>query len=504
MSLKKLLLWLLSLAVLAGIALAVLGFVFLPRWVKQEAVKQARERGVELVPGDVSFSRGWVQLSNSQASLIGVRGLQASIGLADVELAGFRPARVRLAQVKANVVADPLVFLRELQSWYAAHSSKLTEPFSIQELELSLRNEAKAEPLILFESAALDYKPQSVALRVERASALGRNLGGARIAFDQDKLQVGVTLGQRSLDNPTLNLELREKAKPNLHLAFAPIPLGVLGQALQLPLPLPQVTLSGSVDANFPATGLLIGNIEGDVALALGGYLPPHPVELDGFVFGDTTNITAHFVVEPLKMLLRLESVGVTAGAFSLKGQGAVRNAERGPKLVLSLSGSLPCAALGSAAAETRLGRALGKLTGQAVRTTVMGAVGVHVAIDADLAAPEQARVLKSITPGCGLKPLTASELTALGELLPAALDPKVAQDLDTLLKQPLPSLPGLDKDTRINLPKLPTLPQGVLDLQNVLKPALSAKPATAKPAPTSSGGAASKPQQKNAAPQAE
>ena len=56
-------------------------------------------------------------------------------------------------------------------------------------------------------------------------------------------------------------------------------------------------------------------------------------------------------------------------------------------------------------------------------------------------------------------------ELQALGELLPDALDPAVAKDLDALLKNPLPALPNLGPDTKLNLPNLNALPLPQLQL---------------------------------------
>src|SRR5690606_18706848 len=98
-------------------------------------------------------------------------------------------------------------------------------------------------------------------------------------------------------------------------------------------------------------------------------------------------------------------------------------------RLALLLSGALPCNALASAVAQSRLGQALGKVTGKAALQVLSGSVGVRVSIDADSRDPARPRVLKTITPGCGLKPLSLEELVKLGELVPEALDPQVARD---------------------------------------------------------------------------
>src|SRR5690606_15695640 len=119
-------------------------------------------------------------------------------------------------------------------------------------------------------------------------------------------------------------------------------------------------------------------------------------------------------------------------------------------RLTLVLRGTLPCAALASATAESRLGRALGKLAGQAARQTLTGSVGVRVAVDLRTSRLSEPRILKTIVPGCGLRALSAAELVALGELVPEALTPEVMADFERLLRTGLPMPPP---DVRIEGP---------------------------------------------------
>jgi hypothetical protein len=94
--------------------------------------------------------------------------------------------------------------------------------------------------------------------------------------------------------------------------------------------------------------------------------------------------------------------------------------------------------------AESRLGRALGVVAGKAARQVIGGTVGVKVTIDADTRELAKARVVKSITPGCGLRPLSPEKLMRLGELVPEALDPAVAADTERLLQRELDKIaPG-------------------------------------------------------------
>ncbi len=458
-SLKRVLLLLLALAGVGVFGLVLLATVLLPRWIRAEVIASASARGIDLVPGEISFGLGWVQVTDSRATLVGVRGLELSIGLMDVTLAGMTPERVNVGQVRVRAVADPVVLFRDASNWYRAHAPALAEPTTIHPLEVELRQDAKSAPLLRLEKAALDYRPPGFALRAERATVMGRDLGAARAALTERALELGATLGSGVIENPTLLAELTQTPKPSLHLALSATPIAQLASTFQLALPLPNVTLAGSLDATFPPEGFVVGKIEGEANFSLTGYVPPHPPELDGFVFGDVTRVASRFVVEPAALRIRLEQTSLAAGAFALRGDGELGMSVRGPRLKLTLVGALPCAALVGAAAETRLGAALGPLSGKAARTSLAGAVSIRVLVDADLSNLEQARALKTITPGCGLKLLSLSELRALGELLPEALDPAVAADFQALLKQPLPKLPTFDADTRLNLPKLPELP---------------------------------------------
>jgi hypothetical protein len=71
---------------------------------------------------------------------------------------------------------------------------------------------------------------------------------------------------------------------------------------------------------------------------------------------------------------------------------------------------------------------------------------------------------VRTITPGCGLRPLSFEELVKLGELVPEALTPEVMADLKRLIEEGVPppppgsalpnlSIPGLGK---LDLPLLP------------------------------------------------
>lgn len=491
MSAKKILLILFGLIACGLLVLGVSIALILPRLVEQRVVAEARARGVELTPGEVSFGLGWLQVTDSRLTLIGVPGLEVRAGLIDAELDGLSPVRFTMARVQAVAVGEPLAFARQLDAWARARAGKLEEPLHVKPLTFTLRSEANAPSLLALEAGELRFMNDRAELVAERALAYNRDLGGLRIVQDERALWAGLTLKQSALDNPIVALELGGSSQRNLHVAVSPVTLGHLEKLLGFELPLDEgVTVSGTLGATIPNNMAAGGRVTGRVDVILKGYVPPHPVELDGFVFGDTTQIGSAYRVEPENLRVVLEQSSVKAGRFELLGGGEVQATGLDARLTLLLTGDLPCNALAGAAAETRLGRALGRVTGKAARQVVSGRVGVRVSVEARASALDRARVLRTILPGCGLKALSFSELLQLGELIPEAMDPKVQADFEKLLEKNLPPLPPPGGSVTLRLPdigdlKLPALPGAPRpnsSAKSKVEPGNLAAPNSAKP----------------------
>jgi hypothetical protein len=101
--------------------------------------------------------------------------------------------------------------------------------------------------------------------------------------------------------------------------------------------------------------------------------------------------------------------------------------------------------------------------------------------------------VVRTITPGCGLRPLSFEELVKLGELAPEALDPAVMADLKRLLEEGVPKIPN-SALPNLEIPGLGKLELPVLPGFELRKPASGGggKASSERGAPASnSGGAA-------------
>ncbi|MFZ5892487.1 MAG: hypothetical protein ACOY0T_15615 [Myxococcota bacterium] len=465
MSFKKVLAILFGLLVLGLLGMGVLVAVFLPRFVHAEVVEQAKRRGIELEPGDIGFGLGWLQVKDAKLGLVGVPAIRATAKIIDVELARFTAQRFTLNQVTLEAVGEPTQLEADLGTWLRAHEAQFTEPVFVKPLSVQVRREPKGEAQLELDGAEISADKDQLRLVANSVALAGRKLGALRLNTKKDIAEIALTLGLSELANPLLSVEARQGELRKIHIALAPVTVARLGTALEMPLPLPNVTASGTFDLELPRAMTPLSHPSGRFDATLKGYIPPHPVELDGFVFGDVTEISSRFSVLPEQLRIQLEETRLKAGAFELKGGGSLGVEAGAPRLRLNLSGTLPCAALAGATAESRLGVALGRVTAKAARETLNGVVGVKVSVEAGLMELDKPRVLKTIVPGCGLKPLSIRELRALGELLPEALDPRVGDDLAKILSGPLPTLPNLGPDTKIDLSKMPALPLPTLPL---------------------------------------
>ncbi|HEY6077648.1 MAG TPA: hypothetical protein VIW29_02530, partial [Polyangiaceae bacterium] len=198
---------------------------------------------------------------------------------------------------------------------------------------------------------------------------------------------------------------------------LTPTKLGLLGQGLGIPLPLPDVIASGDVELALPP-GLTGGEVKGKLRSSLKGFVPPHPPELDGFVFGDLTTFDTDLSLDATRDRVSLTNAKLQAGKFQLTGGGSI--VRQGPSATVDvlLKGTLPCDALAGAAAESRLGQLLGRASGRQGKRTalsiVRGDVSVEVGIQGNSLDLLHAKLTQKIGIGCGLRPLSLPELLAL------------------------------------------------------------------------------------------
>jgi ADP-dependent NAD(P)H-hydrate dehydratase / NAD(P)H-hydrate epimerase len=438
--------------------------VYVPRYIEQRVVAEAKARGIDLAPGEISFGLHWVQLAGANAKLIGAPAFEAKVGLVDVQLVSFEPTLVQLADVQLGVSGSLPRVLFELGEWTKNNPKAFEAPVVASRIKVSVAEAPAEAPWLLVSGGFLTRTEFGAAFSAQSCKLSGFELGKVGAGFAKTGGDVSIGFGDQQTQAAPLRLDASVDASGagKLRLTLTPTKLGLLGKGLGIPLPLPEVIVSSEVDLTFPAGVLQGGEVKGKLRSSLKGFIPPHPPELDGFVFGDETKFETNLSLDDKRAVVTLADSQVTAGKFVLKGNGSVKRHGIDAELYLDLKGALPCDALAGAAAESRLGQLLGRASGKqgkrAAQALIGGSVSVEVGIQATTKDLANAKLTQKIGIGCGLRPLS------LGELI--ALTPN-AKDLQAIGDEVGRKLEGIGKElglppvpTGLSLPPLPPLPK--------------------------------------------
>jgi ADP-dependent NAD(P)H-hydrate dehydratase / NAD(P)H-hydrate epimerase len=447
--------------VVLGAAFVVLGLqVYLPRYVHDRVVAEARARGIDLTPGQIRFGWQWVQLTGARARLIGAPGLEAKLGLLDFALTDWKPGVVQATDVSLGVSGSLPRVLLELGEWSKNNPRAYELPLVASGVSLSVADAAAAAPWLELEGGLLTRTVVGSIFAAQSCKLSGYELGKVAAGYSSSGGNVTIGFGDQSAQAAPLRLDAStDETGGKMSLVLTPTKLSLLAQGLGIPLPLPTVVASGRVDLSFTPS-LTASDVKGRLSGSLQGFIPPHPPELDGFVFGDTTTLDTDLSVDAARSRVTLTNTKVVAGRFELLGGGKITREGTVATAEVELKGALPCDALAGAAAESRLGQLLGRASGRQGRRTalslVRGTVSVNVSLQARSDDPQGAKVGRSIGVGCGLKPLTLSELIQLTPQADdlAAIGGEVGKKLESLGRDlGLPQAPA-------GLPVLPTFPR--------------------------------------------
>lgn len=417
------------------------------------AVKRAREHGVELRPRDVSIGFGSVTVRESSFELTGLGAIHGTIRELDVSLRWTRPVGIRLSGVDVEAVGSAPALGLGVTEWAKRYPETLRLPTEAREVTLTWRKAAKAEPWLTLSGGSVSRAGAETHFSAEK-SVLGvcserdegapvcPDLGKLGAAWTADEAEVAIGFGVEDVGRAPVRLKIQHALpEPTADITLTPVALERLAGPFGVKLPVKNVTASATVHLVMPK-GLEGGAITGTLDSALKGYIPPHPREIDGFVFGDTTTLSAKLRVDEARERADLSEVKVTAGAFKLGGTGSVFREDDHGAVRLDLTGNLPCSALAGAAVDSHLGKALGGLAGQLARQLVKGSVGITVGISARSDDLENAKVTKKVGIGCGLKPLEIGGFD-VGQILEGKLPP-MPSGLPPM-PSGLPPLPKID-----------------------------------------------------------
>ncbi|HMJ15197.1 MAG TPA: hypothetical protein VK524_27470 [Polyangiaceae bacterium] len=429
---------------LAGIGslLAVLALLVLAKPLLRYGIEQrARDHGVALELSDVSFGLGWVTFSNAKFQLIGVHEIGGTLRGVEVTLRGLEPERLDVNGAEVRVVGSLSNLALELSRWTSQHPETYRLPVTAKGMQVTWQSNMAEAAWLTLSDVSVVPAPNGRSLVAERAKVGEHELGKLGAAWTGQESLVSIGLGAPDLAAAPISVRITTGTPSKAQFRLAPTGLDTLSRAFGMK-PLPgDIFAEGTLDLGLPPLGVA-EKIRGSFAAQLKGFVPPHPPELAGFVFGDVTTFASDLEIAPDYAQALLRKSRVTAGAFALSGEGSLARAQDHVRVLLNLRGALPCGALAGAAITTRLGKTIGPLLARGAREFLSGTVGVSVKIEADTRDLEAARVERGVGIGCGLKPL------------------KIPREIEELMKQPLPSLPTSFPPLPSSLPPLPPLPK--------------------------------------------
>ncbi|HEY3498828.1 MAG TPA: hypothetical protein VGK73_29255 [Polyangiaceae bacterium] len=444
---------------------ALLGLLFVPRFIEREVVRRAREQGVELELGELSYGWEWAQIEHAKARLVGVPGLRVEFDRLLVDLDGTDLVRLDFAGVRVQADGSLPALALALGAWSKRYPNFYALPLSARGVGVEWRPEAGRPPWLVLKGGTAASAAGSTIVAAEAAEVAGADVGRVGASWTKTATSVAIGLGESELAKAPLRVGVDfSLARPKITLALSPTPLERLADPFAIRLPVKDVTGSAEVELEFASREAALPE-RGHAKAELRGWIPPHPAELDGFVFGDTTRVETDLALAPNGTDATLTKTRIVAGKFALEGGGNLTREASELRLELDLAGALPCDALASAAAESRLGKLLGREAGQRAgalaKQVIGGSVKVRVQVDATTRDLPAASVTRSIGIGCGLRPLTLEDLLKLGDtLLPEDLS-KLPEELGKLAtKLPengLPPLPSGLPPLPSRLPQLPT-----------------------------------------------
>jgi hypothetical protein len=457
--------WRLLLLLAAGafalmVAGAVLLWLALPTLIEREVMRRARAEGVELTFTRLDFGWEWAELDGVKATLIGVDGLTLTSPRLVADLSGATPVRFDWSGLTVEASGSLPSLALALGAWSKRFPTAYSLPLSARDVNASWRPEPGQAAWLELRGGTITSTPGGTIVTAEHASVAGADVGRVGATWAPAASSVALGLGETDLARAPLKVAIDlSTPKPKVAFQLAPTELERLAKPFAVALPIKGAAASASIGLEFASRDAPFPE-HGAARATLRGWIPPHPAELDGFVFGDTTEVQSNLAFSPDGKRVTLSESRVAAGKFVLDGGGSIERTKDAATLALDLHGALPCDALASAAAESRVGRLLGRpqgsRAGSVARQAIGGSVGVRVQISANTKNLAAASVKRSIGIGCGLKPLTLADVARLGEeLLPSDLS-ELADDVQKLTPK-LPDGTPLIPSGFLPLPPLPT-----------------------------------------------
>ncbi|HVU04228.1 MAG TPA: hypothetical protein VHE30_20865 [Polyangiaceae bacterium] len=415
---------------------AVAAYVLMGPAIRDRVVQEAKKRGVELAFSDVDFWWWTASLHAVRFRLAGVPGIEGTAKDIDVSLSNFEPKSFEGTDVALTVTGSAADLSLAVTEWTKAHPGAFSVPVTAHGVSVTMRPSAAEAAWLAVTGGELRTTGAGTTFTAPHAVVSGVDVGAVGASWTALNAQITMSFGATDPKAAPFTMVVRHAATPpTATVTLAPTDLAKLTGPFTVPIPTAGVTASGTAELTF-SRALEQGPVSGTLSATLDGFVPPHPVELDGFLFGKTTTFSTNVDVDAARVLVQLTKSRVRAGAFDLAGTGRIDRFGSFATIQMNLSGNLPCAAVAESAAAAHVGSFLASMLGAAARQTVSGSVGVHVRLSADTRNLASATVEPTIGVGCGLTPLKM-------------VDPKILKNLPSTLQdftlKAIPKLPDFD-----------------------------------------------------------
>lgn len=385
------------LGVLVGAAVAIV--LIAPGYLKDRVVEEARARGVLLAFADAEYGLSKIVLRDASLALSGAPDFRAKAAWLEIDLEDYQPRAVRAGELSVTMAGTEV--LDQLGAWKAKHGAALSAPLSARGARVDWHPVSGAETGLSLLDAAVAVDADKGVVEAADARMLGRAAGPMKVTWTTpaEGFVVEIRPGAAPLSAVSM-VVTSAKDGARLKLVLARTALRPLQAALGVPAGSEGIEAEGEVEMPVPSLAKP-APIDATLRMSVKGYVPPHPKELDGILFGDVTKVSAKATIAPDFSGAKLSSVAVEAGALSLSGTGSVAREGLDARVSLKLKGSIPCTALATSAAVAHLGAAWGRLAGGLAAGALKGSVSVALSVDARASDIKGAKINKSAQLGC-------------------------------------------------------------------------------------------------------
>jgi ADP-dependent NAD(P)H-hydrate dehydratase / NAD(P)H-hydrate epimerase len=367
------------------------------------AREHAAKNGIVLTElEDVDLGWGTITLEGFRFRFDEVEGIEGSGKALTVTLDGTRPKKLAGEELELELTGSAAVLAVAISEWAGDHPELVRIPSDVKDVDVSWRESEGGPVWLRIVGGSIQPSKKGARLAADGTEVLGLSTGAAAAVWNGDEATVRLGVGTDDLDDAPVRIVVEDlKSEPKATITMKPTPLDKLAGPLGMFLPLGGIQLSGAADMRY--AGKKKAPIVGHVDATLTGFSVPLPKEAQGFVFGDTTQLSTDVEIGPDRRTVTLKKTKVTHGEFTLEGQGTITRGKGGATIDLDLVGKISCQALAKAAIKGGVGDRLGGLAERLASGAVTGSVEVKLHIQADTGSLLSTKIDRSLGIGCGI-----------------------------------------------------------------------------------------------------